>query len=52
LVILLSLAGMRLPKSIDQGGIGLIRVLLMIGTSALSMIYFVKSFIANRKANK
>jgi len=43
---------MRLPKSIDQGGIGLIRVLLMIGTSALSMLYFVKSFIANRKANK
>tara|TARA_B100000929_G_C15170952_1_gene305147 strand:+ start:149 stop:493 length:345 start_codon:yes stop_codon:yes gene_type:complete len=52
LVILLSLAGMRLPKSIDQGGIGLIRVLLMIGTSALSMLYFIKSFIANRKANK
>ncbi|MAU62872.1 MAG: hypothetical protein CMC38_00765 [Flavobacteriaceae bacterium] len=51
-IILLSLAGMRLPKSIDQGGIGLIRVLLMIGTSALSMLYFIKSFIANRKANK
>ncbi len=52
LLILVALVGMRLPKSIDQGGIGLIRVLLMIGTSALSMIYFVKSFIANRKANK
>jgi len=49
LIILLALVGMRLPKSIDQGGIGLIRVILMIGTSALSMIYFVKSFIANRK---
>jgi len=43
LIILLALVGMRLPKSIDQGGIGLIRVILMIGTSALSMIYFVKS---------
>ena len=49
LIILLALVGMRLPKSIDKGGIGLIRVILMIGTSALSMIYFVKSFIANRK---
>ena len=52
LVILVALIGMRLPKSIDQGGIGLVRVLLMIGTSAISMIYFVKSFIANRKAKK
>ena len=41
---------MRLPKSIDQGGLGLVRVLLMTGTSALSMVYFIKSFIANRKA--
>ena len=49
LIILLALVGMRLPKSIDQGGIGLIRVILMTGTSTLSMIYFVKSFIANTK---
>ncbi len=49
LVILIALVGMRLPKSIDQGGLGLVRVLLMIGTSAFSMVYFVKSFIANRK---
>jgi|TARA_B110000914_G_C15473360_1_gene451807 uncharacterized membrane protein (UPF0136 family) len=49
-VILIALLGMRLPKSIDQGGLGLVRVLLMAGTSALSMVYFVKSFIANRKA--
>ena len=49
-VILIALVGMRLPKSIDQGGLGLVRVLLMAGTSALSMVYFVKSFIANRKA--
>jgi|TARA_B110000438_G_scaffold17413_1_gene16283 hypothetical protein len=52
LVILISLLGMRLPKSIDQGGLGLVRVLLMIGTSILSMVYFIKSFIANRKARK
>ncbi|MGY8946434.1 MAG: hypothetical protein ACKVJS_05205 [Flavobacteriales bacterium] len=48
-VILIALVGMRLPKSIDQGGLGLVRVLLMIITSALSMVYFIKSFIANRK---
>ena len=52
LVILIALLGMRLPKSIDQGGLGLVRVLLMIGTSILSMVCFIKSFIANRKAKK
>ena len=35
LIILLALVGMRLPKSIDQGGIGLIRVILMIGLSLI-----------------
>ena len=50
LLLLVALVGMRLPKSIDQGGLGLIRVLLMTGTCALSMVYFIKSFIANRKA--
>lgn len=52
LLILIALVGMRLPKSLSQGGLGLIRVLLMIGTSTFSMVYFVKSFIANRKARK
>ena len=52
LIILLALLGMRLPKSMDQGGLGLVRVLLMIGTSILSMVCFIKSFIANRKARK
>jgi uncharacterized membrane protein (UPF0136 family) len=52
LVILIALLGMRLPKSIDHGGLGLVRVLLMIGTSILSMVCFIKSFIANRKARK
>ena len=51
-IILVALAGMRLPKSIEKGGLGLVRVLLMIGTSLLSMGYFVSSFIAARKARK
>ena len=52
LLILIALVGMRLPKSFNQGGLGLLRVLLMIGTSTFSMVYFVKSFITNRKARK
>ena len=49
LIILLSLAGMRLPKSIESGGLGLFRVLCMIVTSTLAMIFFVRSFIDARK---
>ena len=49
LVILIALIVMRLPKSFDSGGVGLIRVVIMILTSIFSMVYFVKSFIANRK---
>ena len=52
LIILLALIGMRLPKSIEDGGIGLVRVILMISTSVLAMVYFVKSFIDARKAKK
>ena len=52
LVILLALIGMRLPKSIEDGGIGLVRVILMISTSVLAMVYFVKSFIDARKAKQ
>ena len=43
---------MRLPKSIEDGGIGLVRVILMISTSVLAMVYFVKSFIDARKAKQ
>ena len=50
LIILLALIGMRLPTSIDSGGAGLARVLVMIVTSALAMIFFVKSFIDARKS--
>ena len=49
LIILLSLGGMRLPKSIESGGLGLLRVFSMIATSTLAMIFFVKSFIDARK---
>ncbi len=50
LVILVALIGMRLPKSIDQGGIGLFRVIAMISTSLLATTAFVISFIKNRKS--
>ena len=49
LILLLSLLGMRLPKSIDTGGVGLIRVLIMSATCALAVILFVKSFIDARR---
>lgn len=40
---------MRLPKSLDAGGLGLYRVLAMIVTSVLSMVAFIISFINARK---
>ena len=49
LILLLSLLGMRLPKSIDTGGVGLIRVLIMSATCALAVIFFVKSFVDARR---
>ena len=49
LIILVALIGMRLPKSLDQGGVGLFRVIAMISTSLLAMTAFIKSFIKNRK---
>ncbi len=49
LVILVALAGMRLPKSLDSGGLGLLRVIVMIVTSILSMVAFVLSFIKARR---
>ena len=49
LLILGALLGMRLPKSIDQGGIGLIRVIIMIGTSAVAILFFINSFIRARR---
>ena len=49
LVILIALIGMRLPKSIDSGGIGLFRVIIMILSSGFAMVYFIQSFISARK---
>ena len=49
LLLLVALVGMRLPKSLDSGGLGLIRVIAMISTSTIAMVIFIKSFIANRK---
>lgn len=49
LVILLALIGMRLPKSIESGGLGLFRVLGMCATSLIAMVYFVRSFIEARR---
>ena len=49
LVILVALVGMRLPKSLISGGLGLVRVSAMILTSVLSMVAFVLSFIKARR---
>ena len=49
LLLLVALVGMRLPKSLDSGGLGLVRVIAMISTSTIAMVTFIKSFIANRK---
>ena len=49
LVILVALVGMRLPKSLASGGVGLFRVMAMIAASVLSMVAFVLSFIKARR---
>ena len=49
LLILGALLGMRLPKSLNEGGPGLYRVIAMIATSFIALIYFIKSFIDARK---
>ena len=50
LLILLALVIQVLPGVVDRGGIGLVRVILMISTCSIAMIVFVKSFIDNRKS--
>ena len=50
LLILLALVIQVLPGVVDRGGIGLIRVIIMISTCSIAMIVFVKSFIDNRKS--
>ena len=50
LLILVALVVQVLPGVVERGGIGVIRVILMISTSAIAMIVFIKSFIDNRKS--
>ena len=50
-IILIALVGMRLPKSLEIGGLGLYRVIFMIATSTIAMITFIKSFIKARSDN-
>ena len=49
LLILIALVGKRLPISIENGCIGLFRVVVMSLTSLLAFIIFIRSFIENRK---
>ena len=49
LLVLVALVGKRLPISIDQGGVGLFRVLAMSLCSFIAFIAFIRSFIENRK---
>jgi lysylphosphatidylglycerol synthetase-like protein (DUF2156 family) len=49
LLVLIALVGKRLPISIDQGGVGLFRVLVMSLSSFIAFIAFIRSFIENRK---
>jgi len=48
ILILFALAGMRLPKSIESGGMGLLRVVIMICTCIIAIVSFIKSFIDTR----
>ena len=50
ILILIALIGTRLPKSLDEGGLGLIRLIIMISTCSFALIVFIKSFIESRKS--
>lgn len=50
LLILLAMLGMRLPKALNAGGMGLIRTIIMILSSGVALVAFIQSFIAARKA--
>lgn len=52
LIVLLALVGMRLPKSLDQGGPGLYRVIAMIVTGVLALFAFIKRAIDSRRGYK
>ena len=48
-IVLAALVVVRLPKALDSGGVGLIRVVMMIITCSVAMIAFIKSFIDARR---
>jgi uncharacterized membrane protein (UPF0136 family) len=52
LLILVALVFMRLPKSIGALDLSLVRLLLMISSSIISMIFFIRSFIDAKKDRK
>lgn len=49
ILILAALAGTRLSTSIEEGGWGLVRLIVMIGTCSFSIVIFINSFIQSRK---
>ncbi|MBT8189479.1 MAG: hypothetical protein HKN67_01400 [Saprospiraceae bacterium] len=52
LLVLVALVGMRLPKSLEQGGPGLYRVIAMIATGVIALIAFLKSAIDSKRGYK
>lgn len=52
IIILVALLGMRLPKSLETGGLGLLRVLIMSVSCGFTLFSFVKHFKDNRQAMK
>ena len=49
ILILVALAGTRLTTSIEEGGWGLLRLIVMLGTCSFSIVVFIYSFIQARK---
>ncbi len=53
LIVLVMLAAMALPGTLRRGGgVGTYRVIAMITTSAIALIFFIKSFIDAKKARE
>ena len=52
LLILLMIGGMVLPKSINIGGMRLLRTIAMLLSGILAMVMFVRSFIDAKKARE
>ena len=52
LLVLLMIGGMVLPKSINIGGLRLVRTIAMLASGVLAMVMFVRSFVAAKKARE